>query len=303
MAELMEGTFGYVVSPPFDSASPGDCYFESTDGTQFKVLRHILVDTSPYFADLLKEMPPSTSSELPTFHFDDDAQTIHALLVFLYPVHVPGPLNATLFLKLVEVEEKYRIPETRVAYALSMVIEILLSRETGHVERAIDLFSLSWRFEARTACQFISRHTHSADLTDKTIVTKIVQRSKTIEPYIALTDLRRQRELALDDVIEALEPRKHLCPSHSSSDKMFFTFISMMKTAARNALLAPYPTCLDALSFLGIQGTDGIRTVTWCSLCYAGADRAKLTKQLQEAIARYPQVVSIVPDQDAWRID
>lgn len=289
----MEGTSSYAVSHPFDSASPGDCYFESTDGTRFKVLRHILVDTSPYFADLLKEMPPSTSSELPNFHLDEDAQTLHALLVFLYPVHVPGLLNVTLYLRLVEVEEKYRIPETTIAFTLSAIIETLLSHGTRPVERAIDIFSLTWRFEARKACRFISRHTHSVDLADKNIVTKLVQRSKTIEPYIALTDLRRQRELALDDVIEALEPRKHLCPSHSSSDKMFFTFISMMKTAARNALLAPYPACLDALSFLGIQGTDGIRTVTWCSSCYAGADRAKLTKQLQEAIARYPQVVSM----------
>lgn len=302
MAELLEAPSGYAVSPPFDSPSPGDCYFQATDGTRFKVLRHILVDTSPYFADLLKEMPPSTSSELPTFHIDEDAKTLHALLAFLYPVHLPNLSDVPLFLKLAEIRDKYRIPEVRVAYGFSTVMGILFSAGTRPVERAIELFSLAWRYESPRACQFLSRHTHSVDLTDKSIVEKLVGSSKSIESFIALTDLRRQREFLLDDIIEALEPKKHLCPSHSSSDNMFFNFISMIKTAARNALLAPFPVCHDAFSFLGIQGTDGIRAVTWCSSCYAGADTTKLSKQMQEAISRYPQMVSIVPEDDVWRL-
>ncbi|KAG9048134.1 hypothetical protein FS837_000705 [Tulasnella sp. UAMH 9824] len=302
MADFMDATLGYAVSPPFDNASPGDCYFQATDGTRFKVLRHVLVDTSPYFAELLKDVSPSASPELPTFDIDEDAKTVHALLAFLYPVHVPDLLNGALILKLAEMEEKYRIPESRIALGFSTAMEIYYQDKTKPIERAIELFSLAWRFDSRQACQFISRHIHSVDLTNKSIVGKLVSCSKTIDSYIALTDLRRQREFALDGIIEALEPKKYLCPSHSSSDKMFFTFVSMMKTAARNALLAPFPTCRDAFSFLGIQGTDGIRVVTWCSSCYAGADRTRLTTQLREAISRYPQMVSIVPDEDVWRV-
>ncbi|KAG8958999.1 hypothetical protein FRC00_002072, partial [Tulasnella sp. 408] len=290
MTELLGASSGYAVSPPFDSVSSGDCFLQATDGTRFKVLRHVLADTSPYFADLLKEMPPSPPSELPTFHLDEDAQTLHALLAFLYPVHLPDLSNVTLFLKIAEIEDKYGIPEPRIAYSFSTAMGILSSTPTRPIERAIDLFSLAWRFGAPRVCQALSRHTHSVDLTNKDIVEKLVHSSKSIESFIALTELRRQRELALDSIVEALEPKKHLCPSHSSSDNMFFTFISMIRTAARNALLAPFPVCHDAFSFLGIQGMDGIRAVTWCSSCYARADRTRLTMQLQEAISRYPQM-------------
>ncbi|KIO26634.1 hypothetical protein M407DRAFT_24079 [Tulasnella calospora MUT 4182] len=299
----MEGpprqTGSHAVPPPFDHTSPGDCYLRSTDGTRFKVLRHVLVDASPYFADLLKEIPSSASSELPTLHIDEDARTLHAVLAFLYPVHIPDLLEAPLFLKLAELEEKYGIPEESFYLPLSTVVWAHHLRRTSSVEGAIDLFALTWRFGGRKACQFISRHTHSVDLNDTKIVEKLVLCSKSIESYMALMDLRRQREQALDDIIEALEPRKHLCSSHSSGDKIFFAFISIMKMAARNALLPAFPECRDAFSFLGLQGPDGIRTVPWCSNCYVGADRAMLTKQLQEAISRYPQVISILPE-DAW---
>lgn len=289
----------FAVCPPFDGGSPGDCYLQSKDGTRFKVLRHTLANTSPYFADLLKEMPPSTPSELPTFHIDEDTKTLHALLVLLYPVHVPGLLEAPLFLKLAEREEKYGIPESRLIVSLATLIRVLQLRGTSPVEGAMDLFSLTWRFRAAKSCQFISRHTHAVDLTDKDTVENLLRSSKSIESYTALMDLRRQREFALDDIMEALEPRKHLCPSHSSVDKMFFAFISMMKMAARKALLDPFPACHDPFAFLGLQGTDGKRAVTWCSSCYASADRARLTKQIQEAISRYPQVISILPE-DVW---
>ncbi|KAG8918438.1 hypothetical protein FRC01_001862 [Tulasnella sp. 417] len=293
MKEPLEQTVGRAGPPPFDNASPGDCYLQSTDGTQFKVLRHVLVDASPYFADLLKEMQSSTSSELPTLHIDEDARTLHAVLAFLYPVHVPDLLEAPLFLRLAALEEKYGIPEANLYLPLATVVWTHHLRRTSSVDGAIDLFALTWRFGGSKACQFISRHTHSVDLNDKAIVGKLARSSKSIESYMALMDLRRQREQALDDIIEALEPRKYLCPSHSSADKMFFAFISIMKTAARSALLPAFPECNDALSFLGLQGSDGIRTVTWCSDCYAGADRARLTNQLREAISRYPQVISM----------
>ncbi|KAG8992324.1 hypothetical protein FRB90_001044 [Tulasnella sp. 427] len=170
------------------------------------------------------------------------------------------------------------------------------------MERPIELYALTWRFDAPTAARYTSRYTHGADLTDLALVEKLTSRAKSVEPYVSLTDLRRRREVALDDVVEALEPRRHLCAAHSSSDKMFFSFVAMIKTAARTALRAPFPVCHDAFSFLGLQGTEGGRVVTWCSACYAGADRGRLTTQLQEAVAKYPQEVSIVPKDDAWKV-
>ncbi|KAG8964178.1 hypothetical protein FRC05_004279 [Tulasnella sp. 425] len=298
MWETTQKTSNFTVPPPFDDASAGDSYLQSTDGIRFKVLRHILIHNSPHFADLLKEAAPTTHSQLPIFFIDEDAETLYAVLAFIYPVHIPALLEAPLLLKLAEREEKYGIPESCFMLPVFTAALNLLLRRTSPVEGAIDLFSLTWRFGNVNACRFLSRHTHSMDLTDKTAVEKLVRSSRSVESYIALTDLRRQRELALDDIVEALEPRKHVCPFHSSSDKMFFALISLMKTAARNALLDPFPTCREAFSFLGLRGTGGMDVVNWCSSCYAGADTAILTKQLQEAIDRYPQVISILPEND-----
>lgn len=291
MADLSIFLQGFAVSPPFDPDSPGDCYFESLDGTRFKVLRHVLVHSSSYFENLLNDLSPSNSPNLPIFKIDEETRVLHALLVVLYPVHIPDFLNAPLLLELADRQEKYRIPETALMLAVAKVLNVN-TRDTASVEHPMDLYAMAWRFGFRRESQFFSRYTHFADVMDEKTVEILVRGSGKLKAYIALVEMRQQRELALDDIIAALEPRKYVCASHSASDKMFFVVISMMKTAARNALLQPFPACDDAISFLGLQGPGEERTVTWCSSCYGGADRKMLAKHLREVIGKYPQTTS-----------
>ncbi|KIO26631.1 hypothetical protein M407DRAFT_24075 [Tulasnella calospora MUT 4182] len=295
-------TFQFVVPPPFDESSPGDCHFVSSDGIQFKVLRHSLVPSSRYFQELFQYLPSSTShTDLPTFYFDDNARLLHALLIVLYPVHTPEFIDIKSLQELTDRQEKYAIPYSTMMHAVSVIVGRNYSGPAP-TEDLVDVYTTAWSNGYRREVKHFSRFMHKMDLTDQSIVDRLIRNSGSSKSYVALTELRRQRETALDGIIEALEPRKHFCLSHSSSDAMFFAFISMMKTAARSALLEPRPTCNDAFEFLGLQPTDENRTVTWCSTCYSKADKAKLTNQLKVAIERYPQTISIMPDKDAWAL-
>ncbi|KIO15379.1 hypothetical protein M407DRAFT_35058 [Tulasnella calospora MUT 4182] len=293
-------TLQYVVPPPFDESSPGDCYFVSSDGIRFKVLRHSLVHTSRYFEEFFQYLPLATScTDLPMFYFDENARILHALLIVLYPVHTPEFIDVQQLLELTKRQEKYAIPDTSMMFAISIIIGRNYT-SPAPIDDVMDVYAIGWSRGWRKEVKHFSRFTHKVDLADQSIVDRLIRNSGSSKSYIALTELRRQRETALDGIIEAIEPRKHFCLSHSSSDTMFFAFISMMKAAARSALLEPRPTCNDAFEFLGLQGTDENRTVTWCSTCYSKADKARLTNQLKAAINRYPQTISIMPDGDAW---
>lgn len=290
---------GFAVSPPFDQDSPGDCYFESTDGTRFKVLRHILVTSSPYFEKLLSDLSTSSSPDLPTLKIDETPRILHALLIVLYPVHTTDFLDASLLLELADRQEKYLIPETAMLLAASKVLGFS-ARSSVASKHPMELYAAAWRFGFLKETQYFSRYTHSMDLMDETVVETLVRSSGRFKAYIALVELRQQRERALDGIIEAMEPRKHICSSHLGSDQMFFDVVSMIKTAARNALQVPFPVCEEAISFLGLQGPSEERTVTWCSSCYKSVDRTRLTTQLQKAIGKYPQMTSTVPEINVW---
>ncbi|KAG9048138.1 hypothetical protein FS837_000709 [Tulasnella sp. UAMH 9824] len=283
----------FVVPPPFDESSSGDCYFVSSEGIRFKVLRHSLIHATRYFEDFFQDVPPSTShNDLPSFYFDEKASTLHSLLVVLYPVHTEEFIDVQSMLELIERQEKYAIPDSTMMHAVSVIVGRSYAGPAP-VDDVMDVYAIAWSSGYRNEVKHFSRFMHRVDLTDQSIVDRLIRISGSTKSYTALMELRREREAALDGIIEALEPKKHFCLSHSSSDTMFFAFISMIKTAARNALLEPCPTCLDAFEFLGLQGTDEKRTVTWCSTCYSKADKAKLTNQLEAAIERYPQTISM----------
>ncbi|KIO26630.1 hypothetical protein M407DRAFT_24074 [Tulasnella calospora MUT 4182] len=287
------GTPRFAVPPPFDEPSSGDCYFVSSDGIRFKVLRHSLIHTTRYFEDFFQDVPSSTShTDLPTFYFDENAHLLHALLIVLYPVHTPEFIDMQQLLELIERQEKYAIPYSTMMYAVASIVGRNYNA-LAPVDDVVDVYTTAWSNGYRNEAKHFSRFMHRVDLKDQSIVDRLIRNSGSSKSYMALMELRREREAALDGIIEALEPKKHFCLSHSSSDTMFFAFISMIKTAARNALLEPCPTCIDAFEFLGLQGTDEKRTVTWCSTCYSKADKAKLTNQLQAAVERYPQTISM----------
>ncbi|KAG8927931.1 hypothetical protein FRC01_006705, partial [Tulasnella sp. 417] len=240
-------SFQFVVPPPFDESSPGDCYFMSSDGVRFKVLRHSLVHTTRYFEEFFQHVPPPTSqTDLPVFYFDEEARILHALLIVLYPVHTPEFIDVGQLLELLDRQEKYRIPDTSMMFAVSVVVGSNHNSPCPVDDDVAGVYAIGWSRGYRKGVKHFSRFLHRVDLADQTMVDRLIRISGSSKSYIALTELRRERETALDGIIEALEPRKHFCVSHSSSDTMFFAFISLMKTAARNALLEPLPVCDDA---------------------------------------------------------
>ncbi|KAG8906168.1 hypothetical protein FRC00_012785, partial [Tulasnella sp. 408] len=266
-------------------------------GVTFKVLRHVLIQSSRYFERLFEDLPPSGADDLPKLHMEEDTLTLHALLVILYPVL--GDITKTDIertLKVVEIQHKYNIPDTAMMFFISNIIGINVERaRDGLIDSPMAMYSLAWRFGFQLEGQVFSRQLHGIDLNDEKIVDEIVKHAGSVKAYTALYDLRRRREAALDDIIEALESRKHFCSAHSGSDTMFFAFIFLIKNAARNALLAAWPQVSEqgAISFLGLQGEDESRAVAWCSSCYAGADKEKLSDRLQKAIGKYPQDISM----------
>ncbi|KIO26646.1 hypothetical protein M407DRAFT_199554 [Tulasnella calospora MUT 4182] len=188
-------------------------------------------------------------------------------------------------------------------FFISNVIGINAQRSRdGPIDGPMGLYSLAWRFGFQLEAQAFSRHLHGINLNGEKLVDELVRQAGSVKAYTALYDLRRRRETALDDIIEALEPRKHFCVAHSASDTMFFAFISLMKNAARNALLVPWPEINEAgaISFLGLLSEDEGRAVAWCSSCYAGADKERLSSRLQKAVEKYPQELTILPSTDSW---
>ncbi|KAG8967185.1 hypothetical protein FRC05_002260 [Tulasnella sp. 425] len=295
----------FAVPPPFNDASPGDCYLQSLEGVRFKVLRHVLTNSSRYFERLFEDLPPSAPGDLPKLLMDEDARTLHALLILLYPVHAKiSSINIAQTIKLLEIRDKYDITDNAILFILGGVVGTNITGD-GLVDDPMGLYSLSWRFGFQPEVQLFSRYLHGIDLNDEDLVNRLIHHAGSVKAYIALSDLHRRREAALDNIIEALEPRKHFCSAHSASDTMFFAFISLIKNAARTALLSPVPKVGQggAISFLGLQSEDEMRAVTWCSTCYAGADKTKLSSRLQAAIDKYPQEIKIVPGYDtraAW---
>ncbi|KAG8920584.1 hypothetical protein FRC01_000684 [Tulasnella sp. 417] len=289
------GTF--VVPPPFDDASPGDSYLQSRDGAAFKVLRHVLINSSQYFERRFEDLPSADLGDLPKLVVEEDARTVHALLILLYPVHADATkIDTQHTLKVVEIQEKYNVPDTTMMFFLASIIGInVKAARDGSIDDPMGLYSLTWRFGFQLEVQLFSRHLHGVDLNDEKIVDELLRHTGGAKAYIALSDLRRRREAALDDIIEALEPRKNFCVAHSTSDTMFFAFISLLKNAARNALLAPWPQVNEegAISFLGLQSEDEGRAVAWCSSCYADANKTRLSGRLQKAVENYPQEIQM----------
>ncbi|KIO26614.1 hypothetical protein M407DRAFT_24060 [Tulasnella calospora MUT 4182] len=287
----------FLAPPPFDEGSPGDCYLQSSEGTTFKVLRHVLIHSSRYFERLFEGLPPSRPRDLPKLHVEEDAPTLHALLIILYPVHEDATkIGIEHTLKLIEIQDKYNIPGSAMTFFLTSIIGINVQKaRDGLIDDPTGLYSLAWRIGFQLEAQLFSHHLHGIDLNDEKVAGELVRNSNSLKAYIALSDLRRRREAALDDIIEALEPRKHFCVAHSGSDMMFFAFISLMKNASRNALVAPWPQVNEggAISFLGLQSEDESRAVAWCSSCYAGVDMRRLSDRLQKAVEKYPQEITM----------
>ncbi|KAG8993632.1 hypothetical protein FRB90_000646 [Tulasnella sp. 427] len=225
-AEAKAADVQFQVSAPFDLLSPGDCILQSTEGIQFKVFRQILILASAVMADMFSlpqgkakaESDQMASDHLPVILLEEYAETINGLLLLLYPTTLPDAFGVHLALKLAKVHDKYLISPAR----LRLLVATLYSSRKNLKETPIEFYQLAWQLEMLEEAKIASRFTHSTSFEE--LYTRFSQ-----EHFQKIMDLRRRREEALDDLIGVLEPKKHICSSHASSDKEFFTQIKAVK--------------------------------------------------------------------------
>ncbi|KAG9007162.1 hypothetical protein FRB90_009501 [Tulasnella sp. 427] len=240
----------FVVPPPFDSSSPGDCVLQSADGVQFKALRQILAFGSSVMADMFSlpqpakpskgEQDNSNDDELPVIPMGEDAETILNLLLLLYPPSMPSQLGVHAALKLADAHDKYMIPKNRLC---TVVRAYYWSRPVLEAS-PLELYNLAWKLDMKEEARVSSRYTHRVPLKD-------LCASLSAEPLEKLLDLRRRREEILDYVVAHLDPRKSICHFHSGDQWEYHKQYSALKTRIRQSLQDPYLEGKSASEFFG----------------------------------------------------
>ncbi|KAG9040666.1 hypothetical protein FS837_000321, partial [Tulasnella sp. UAMH 9824] len=114
-------TSPFLVQPPFDADSVGDCIIQASEGAEFKVLRAILGMASCVFRDMFDMPPPQSdstentkkedSAPLPVIPVSEDAETLQVMLQMIYPIAPPSIQSITLANKLATACAKYFIHE------------------------------------------------------------------------------------------------------------------------------------------------------------------------------------------------
>ncbi|KAG8949858.1 hypothetical protein FRC04_008161 [Tulasnella sp. 424] len=190
----------FVVQPPFDSDSPGDCFLQSPEGTKFKAYKAILYAASPIFRDMFSiPSRPSDASqpetEVPIIPVEEDAETLQTMLQMLYPIDLPTIKSVSLAGKLVRAFDKYFISMTKLQYYLRSILNLdqVLEKDP------LACFAISWKLGLEPEAVKASRYTHDANLSDMAVAEAIVSGSGDLAALVALWDLRyRREEMSMD---------------------------------------------------------------------------------------------------------
>ncbi|KAG8989758.1 hypothetical protein FRB90_002081 [Tulasnella sp. 427] len=284
----------FVVPPPFDSSSPGDCILQSVEGVQFKALRQILAMGSSVMADMFSLPQPEKSSngdsgtqdtpndELPVIKMGEDAETILNLLLLLYPTSMPSPLEVQAAFKLNEAYDKYLIPKDR----LLVPVKALYHSKPKLDARPVDLYKLAGKLELKEEAQIASRYTHRVPLRD-------LCHSLGPSDLEKLLDLRLRREQRLDEIVNVWDPRNAFCEYHGGTRaNVWYRQYQALKKKVRESLQDPYPEEKDALELFGqkygaprlLEAETGTRQ---CS-CFASFDLLRTSAALKSALMDYP---------------
>ncbi|KAG8909550.1 hypothetical protein FRC01_006865 [Tulasnella sp. 417] len=234
----------FIVPAPFDSSSPGDCILQSIEGAKFKVLRQILGLASPVMADMFnmpqgeaKEEPrQEKSDQLPVVLLEEDTETVHNLLILLYPTSVPIGLGVQAALKLAKAYDKYLIPKDR----LQLSIGVLYSSRVALEANPVEFYKLAWELDMETEAKTASRFTHRVPLSE-------LCSTLPIQPLEKLLDMRARREEGLDSLVALLEPKSNICEHHGAKDVEFFRQLAALKAKARTLTNAAFSVREDKL--------------------------------------------------------
>lgn len=290
-------TSPFVVKPPFHSDSPGDCIIQTADGTQFVVYRVVLSLASSVWNDMfsLPQSSEAFSGEHPVIPVDEDPETMETLLTMLYPMQPPHVESYDLAIKLVQACDKYFINTPRLATFLHDIL-----RATDPLENnPLGVYALAWRLQMEEEVKIASRYTHRLDLYDQGVVEDLVRRTGSIKAVMALWDLRRRREAALDVVAKLLDLSDvpFRCSSHyntyttpSAPSEVIAKYLKI-RSSVQTALHEPYPTCTKLEQFFGQSAPQ---QAYGCENCMQTAARKQreIIDSTTEALKTVPQTIS-----------
>ncbi|KAG9031367.1 hypothetical protein FS837_002983 [Tulasnella sp. UAMH 9824] len=285
----------FVVKPPFHSDSPGDCIIQTADGTQFVVYRVILSLASSVWNDMfsLPQSSEAPSEEHPVIPVDEDPETMETLLTMLYPMQPPRIESYDLAIKLVQACDKYFINSSRLSTFLHDIL-----RSTHALENdPLGVYALAWRLQMEEEVKIASRYTHRLDLYDQRVVEELMRRTGGLNAVMALWEMRRRREAAVDGIARLMElgQEAFVCPSHQNSyGKVPASNIVTEYLGARlsvtEVLKEPYPVCKSLQQFFGrTMSPDSYN----CVNCKQSVDRKvrDIITSTNEALEKFPQTI------------
>ncbi|KAG9038029.1 hypothetical protein FS837_001321 [Tulasnella sp. UAMH 9824] len=287
----------FVVKPPFHSDSSGDCIVQTADGTQFVVYRVIISLASSVWNDMFSLPQPSEalSGERPVIPVDEDPETMEALLMMLYPMQPSRIDSYDLAIKLVQAYDKYFINSSRLSTFLHDIL-----RSTNALENnPLGVYALAWRLQMEEEVKIASRYTHCLDLYDQRVVEELIRRTGGLNAVMALWEMRRRREAALDGIAKLVELNTggFQCSSHdhknrSNNASQIVDAYLRVRSSVAKALQDPYPVCKSLQQFFG-------RTVSpnsfGCSDCKQYVERKgrEIIASANEAIEKFPQTIQV----------
>ncbi|KAG8961414.1 hypothetical protein FRC00_012312 [Tulasnella sp. 408] len=282
----------FIVSPPFDSESFGDCILRTPDGTKFKVVKAILYLGSTVFRDMF-DMPPATGvsteeAKLPIIPVGEDPETMQTLLQMLYPIEPPTIKSLSLAKKLIPACDKYFVNTTKVQIHLQRI----LSSSRSLKEDPLACYTLSWSLGLGEEAVAASRHLHHVDLSNRQIAKRIVSQSGNLDALTGLWDVKFRRERALDELLAlAKVDQNTACGKHGPVTGTTREYLAR-KEALRRSLNVPEPICEDVEAFLGFEVGQNYRN---CNDCKAvkGNFLAGVQIEVMKHLRRYPQSIQV----------
>ncbi|KAG8949219.1 hypothetical protein FRC00_008219 [Tulasnella sp. 408] len=285
----------FVVKAPFHSDSPGDCIIQTADGTQFVVYRVILSLASSVWNDMfsLPQSSEALSGERPVIPVDEDPETMETLLTMLYPMQPPRIESYDLAIKLVQACDKYFINSTR----LSTFLHDILRSTRAMENNPLGVYALAWRLEMEEEVKIASRYTHQLDLYDQRVVEELMRRTGGLNAVMALWEMRRRREVAVDGIAKLMElsDAPFRCYSHQNQTRDqtpadVVTRYLGVKSTVGGALVAPYPVCTKLQQFFGESVPHRHYS---CDNCEQASERKarEIIASTTEALEAFPQTI------------
>lgn len=187
----------FTVKAPFDAKSGGDCILRTPGHVQFKVSRYNLILASRVFKDMFDTPQPAKNQEpIPVIDVAESPETLEALLTMIYPIGIPEITDYQSAAALVTACDKYDMDLTRLKFILRG-LNIFTSPDVLSKD-GLSMYALAWKLGMEGEAKVASRYTHTINLHDPKVINELLELSGGMQAFIALLEMRKRREEALD---------------------------------------------------------------------------------------------------------